>query len=55
MQEGCSKKKKMTLELEDYRSNPSYSPFNLMPLGLSSLTGKMGVIIVSMFLVTVRF
>lgn len=56
MQEGCSKKKKGgALELEDYRSNPSYSPFNLIPLGLSSLLGKMEVIIVSMLLVMVRF
>lgn len=56
MQEGCSKKKGGgALELEDYRSNLSYSPFNLIPLGLSSLLGKMEVIIVSKLLVMVRF
>lgn len=56
VQEGCSKKKGGGgLELEDYRSNPSYSAFNLIPLGLSSLISKMELIIVSMLLVMVRF
>ena len=58
MQEGCSKKKRGGgLELEDYRSNPSYSPFNLIPLGLSSLVGKMEVIIITLpnrFVVKIR-